>query len=470
MGYKDYIETAEGKSFLGGGSNLSEGEEYQAGKIYEVAGGQRVIYTPYETHPWNHFSTETTSYMIDFYTEAFDFQLKNAGLSDAFTPTKAGGQTWWLKEAFEFVAMIGLLGAVIPALSLLLKVPFFANVRTEDESLPVEKESNKGKKIALTVVALITSLIPAYYFPTFIKRSANLSTFASLAEDIMWICMIFVLGAWIIYFAFRMLRSEDDGEKARGIAWATTKAAIAISAVSLVLRYLAINANSIIQTGYYYNAPTANSIGFWALICEVIALLTIVIVHYIVRKKDGATIKSYGLTATLKQVGLALLISIILFIGLYLIVFIIGWLLNVDFRLWVYAIKSFEWHHFVSFLKYLPIYFIYYFINSIVVASNTKDVKGWKGTLYALFLNIGGLVIFLAYQYGKMFITGTAAVPYLNLESILLFGLVPTLALAAIFARKFYEKTNNIWTSAFFNTLLFTMIAIANTTVYLIAM
>ena len=77
--------------------------------------------------------------------------------------------------------------------------------------------------------------------------------------------------------------------------------------------------------------------------------------------------------------------------------------------------------------------------------------------------------MFLTVQYGRLFLTGTAAVPNLALEGILLFGLVPSLAIAAIFAKKFAEKTNNIWTSAFFNTFLFTMIAIANTAVYLLS-
>jgi hypothetical protein len=167
---------------------------------------------------------------------------------------------------------------------------------------------------------------------------------------------------------------------------------------------------------------------------------------------------------------MALLISVILFVGLYLVVFVIEWIFNTDFRIWVYAIKSFKWTHFVSFLRYVPVYFVFYFVNSLVVAANTKDVKGWKGYVYALFLNVGGLVIFLAVQYGRLFLTGAAGVPNLALPAILLFGLVPTLAVAAIYAKKFAEKTNNIWTSAFFNTFLFTMVAIANTAVYLIAM
>ena len=127
-------------------------------------------------------------------------------------------------------------------------------------------------------------------------------------------------------------------------------------------------------------------------------------------------------------------------------------------------------HHFTSFLKYIPVYFVFYFINSIVVASNTKDVKGWKGYLYAILLNAGGLILFTAYQYGKLFVTGRAYYPGLALQGIWLFGLIPSLSIAAIFAKKFYEKTNNIWMSAFFNTFLFTMIAVANTAVFLLSL
>ena len=461
--YKDYVETAEGKAFLG----LAADADAEAGKIYDYAGGQRVIYTPNETHPWNHFSTETTGYMIDFYDEAFAYQLNKAGLTDAFTPTEKSGQTWWLKEAFEFVALVGLFAAIIPAFCLLIKVPVLCKVKTSEESLPVEKETSKGKKIALTIVALLTSIIPAYYFPELISGStSNLTMFADLAEDIMYIAMVVALGAWIIYFVRRATGAEIQ-EDAKNVAWNVTKGSLVVGLACLFLRYLSLEGGSVIPTNWYFNAPTGSQIGFWAVISAAISLVVLTIVHYVAKKKDGATIKSYGLAANVKQVLLALLISVILFVGLYAVVFLIGWLLNTDFRLWVYAIKSFEWHHFVSFLHYLPVYFIYYFVNSIVVASNTKNVKGWKGYLYAIGLNIGGLVLFLALQYGKLFITGTAFVPTLALEGILLFGLVPSLAVAAIFAKKFYEKTNNVWASAFFNTFLFTMIAIANTTIYL---
>ena len=367
--------------------------------------------------------------------------------------------------------MIGLLAAVVPALALLMKVPFFAKVKTDEETLPVEKETTKGKKVGLVLVALLTSLIPAYYFPQLISGSASrIKMFFDLAESIIAIAILVAISAWFIYFAYRMTKGDENKEEAKKTALDVTKGALIVSFAALFLRFVAQKGGSLVPTNWYYNAPTGSSIGFWAVISAAISFVVLTIVHFVARKRDGATIKSYGLAANIKQVLLALLLAVILFVGLYAIVFLVGWLLNTDFRLWVYAIKSFEWHHVVSFLRYVPVYFVFYFVNSIVVAANTKDVKGFKGYMYAIGLNVLGLVLFLAYQYGKLFVTGTAYVPTLALEGILLFGLVPSLAVAAIFAKKFYEKTNNIWTSAFFNTFLFTMIAIANTTIYLLEM
>lgn len=497
--YKDFVETKTGKFYLGNGTNLGADESYAAGVFYNVkldaSGsyvtdgetyvGQRVIYTPYETHPQNHFSTESTSYMIEFYEEAFKYQM---GLhSDlnvtAYDLNDASGQIWWLKEGFEFIAMIGLFLAIIPAISLLLKVPFFAKVVTSDgeevkeETVETESTSEetvapvkKKSKIGVILSALIVSLIPAYYFPTFITKSANLATFVNLAEDIMYIVMLLVIAVWLIVFGIRMFKGEEEASKASGFAWSTTKGCIAVAVAAFALRFIASESAIILKEGYWWNAPTTNSIGYWALISAAISVLALVITHYTVNKRDGATIKSYGLRGNIKQILIALLMSVIVVAGIYAIVFLVDFIFRTDFRLWVYAVKSFGGHHFVAFLKYVPVFFIYYLVNAILVVANTKDIKGWKGHLYAIVLNIGGLVLFLAYHYGKVFLTGTAAVPTLALQPILLYGLIPSLALAAVFTKKIYEKTNNVWLAAFLNSILFTLITVANTTIYLLSM
>jgi len=505
--YKDWVETDTGRYYLGNGTNVDSMDDYAAGVFYDVklddAGeyvtsgetyvGQRVIYTPYETHPQNHFSTESTSYMIEFYDTAFAYQMGLHSDLDfnALDLGDAKGQIWWLKEAFEFVAMIGLFLAIIPAISLLLKVPFFAKVVTDNgevvEEVTTKKEEEveeettevkdvkvepvkKKSKVGLIITALLVSLIPAYYFPALITKNADLAIFAKLAEDIMYIVALFVIASWLIVVGVRMFKGEEAASSAKETAWKTTKASILIAFIALVIRYLSVNAADVLKEGYWFNAPTTNQIGYWALFAAMITLLATVIIHYTVSKKDGTTIKDYGVKASFKQVMIALLMAVIVVAGVYVVVFLVDLIFRTDFRLWVYAVKSFGLHHFVALLKYAPVFFIYYFINAISVVINTRDYKGWKGYLYAIALNVGGLVLFLIYHYGKLFLTGTAAYPTLALQPILLYGVIPSLALAAVFTKKIYEKTNNVWLAAFLNTILFTLITVANTTIYLLAM
>ena len=79
---------------------------------------------------------------------------------------------------------------------------------------------------------------------------------------------------------------------------------------------------------------------------------------------------------------------------------------------------------------------------------------------------VGGLVVFLALQYGLLFFTQRALVPNQALNPILLFALIPSLIVATFYTKKLYEETGNVYTGAFLNTILMTLILAANTTTY----
>ena len=84
----------------------------------------------------------------------------------------------------------------------------------------------------------------------------------------------------------------------------------------------------------------------------------------------------------------------------------------------------------------------------------------------AILLNAGGITVYLLRQYLTLFATGVAAHPTQALSSILLVAMVPTLAIAACFSRALYKRTGNIWTPAFFNAILMTLMTLANTCIY----
>lgn len=129
---KNFVETASGKMFLG----KSGKEEATAGKFYEVDSGvltyegnpireaqtgKHIIYTPSETHPWNHFSRETTADLIRFYDEAFEgVRAKSQTTADL----AADNQIWFFKELGNLIAMCGFFLLLVPVMELLLKLPF----------------------------------------------------------------------------------------------------------------------------------------------------------------------------------------------------------------------------------------------------------------------------------------------------------------------------------------------------------
>ena len=102
---------------------------------------------------------------------------------------------------------------------------------------------------------------------------------------------------------------------------------------------------------------------------------------------------------------------------------------GVDFRIWTLAVRTFKVEHLLVALRYLPVFFIYYFVNTVALNANTRGRRG--GTALAIGLNIGGLVVWLALQYGLDFATGVAMYPAQALNGILLVALAPCLAITS---------------------------------------
>ena len=189
-----------------------------------------------------------------------------------------------------------------------------------------------------------------------------------------------------------------------------------------------------------------------------------VITYYFVNKPNGVNIESYGIKAKPSTVLAALATAVVAFVAGYLLLFIINSIFNVDFRIWTWAVKVFKTEHFLTMLKYLPLYFVFYLIITVLINVNSRAMK--HGYWYSILSTSIGLVLWLVIQYGTFYISGVAAWPTQGMISIGLLATIPSLIVATIFTRKIYESTNNVWTAGIFNSLLFTMIPVANTLLY----
>jgi pimeloyl-ACP methyl ester carboxylesterase len=458
--YKDFTEDEVGLKFLG---RDDEGTADQ-GVFYDRDGGQRVIYTPNETHPLNTWSLATGLDTITFFEEAFTYQLDlhNLGeLEDYGITTGATGQVWWLKEAFTLIALIGLVGLIFPLFMLITKLPLFNKVYKEEAADEVNVVvSNNASKTLKAIIITATTLIAMFYLTHFMDRSAGLTTLANAMYYVIGAVAIFTLLVWVA----AVVKNDESSVK---LANKVTLGAFVVSFVAIAYRWFLTN-TQIMTRFEYWSAPSINTIAYWAIASAGLILLVVFITTPIFN--FGKNVENpYGLKTSPKQLLASLLVAVGLVVGLLFLVALVEWVFLTDFRIYTFAIKIFNSHQFVAALRYMPMLFIYYFAAGVTIFVNTKNCKGWKGDLLATFLLIGPIVLFLIYQYSVLFATGVAAYPTFSLSAILCVGLIPLLTIAAIVMRRFAEKTGNIWTGVFFTTIFFTLIALANTTVYLIS-
>ena len=435
--HKDYVSTPDGMTFLG------QTEPAQANTWYETAdGGRRIIYEPAQTHPWNHFSKNTTANAVEFYTEAFKDYNKDLNAIDA------NNQVWQLKEVFECVALVGFVFLIIGIASLLIELPFFNKVKTELKPLP--SLEGTGSKIGTFALLLCLILVPGIFFSPLMDGGAEMLGVLTYAG-----CAFAVAG--LVGFIYSLVKKENRK------AILTGSICVMIAGTALAL----ITHNSMYETGLFWNALGVNSIAYWTIACAAISLLAMSVVYVVSKADKGVTFKHYGVTFNPVKILLSILIAIITYAVAYGVLFLVDLIFKADFRIWTFAFKTFDFNICPTILKYFPTFLAYYVVSTaaITINTNTEKMQGVKGYLLAIALNAGGGLLWLIHQYGTLFTTGVAAHPGSALSGIVLVAMIPTLSIAAIISRNLCKKTGSIWLPAVLNALLMTTMTIANTMV-----
>ncbi|NMB37727.1 MAG: hypothetical protein GX993_06810 [Bacteroidales bacterium] len=461
MYYKDWInESITGPMFLG----LKDGEVGKSGQFYDVESGpiimdgnvvresqtgKHIVYLVDETHAKNHFSVKVQKHIIDFFQTAFrGVTPKTMTLANM----TSSNQVWWLKEAGNFIALIGFFMFFVPFISLITKFGFFKKAVTE-ETAPVPAPATRAGRIVFWVATIIFAVLPAIlYIPVTMKIPTSLRIIEIVA-------IIFAAVMLVIGILARAKASKDTSGKYSSYA----RGAFISTVISVILVVVLI-AYKLFDLNPWFNQTTTNWTAYWALILGLIFAVVAVITYYFANKPNGVSIDAYGIRIKLSHVISAFVTAFVAFAVGYLLLFIIQGIFNVDFRIWTWAVKVFKVEHFLTMLKYLPLYFIFYLSLTVLLNVNSRALK--HGYLYSIISTCAGLVLWMAIQYGALYVRGLAAWPTQGMISIGLLATIPNLIVATIFTKKIYDITNNVWTASFFNALLFTMIPVANTLLY----
>ena len=439
--YKDYVSTPDGLLFLQQESGATANTWYDTSD-----GGKRIIYEPSQTHPWNHFSKTTTGYAVEFYTTAF------ANFASGIKNIPANSQVWMLKEFFELIALIGFVMFIVPLVNLLVKLPFLREAKVELVK-PAAIATGFGAKFAGIVIMAVAILLPAIFFEALYDvdptgQAVQALRFLALAVGV----------AGLIGFIMA-LRTKAEKKYVVGTCFVTV-AGLLLALLTKLPLY---------QNLTFWTAPVVNNIAYWTIGAALISLIVMSVVYVGSKASEGASFSTYGIKVPVKTVCASFVTALLTVIILFVVLFIIDAIFKTDFRIWTFAFKTFDANILPAVCKYVPTFFAFYLIStaSIFVNTNTESMKGLKGYCLAIAMNAGGIFLWLVRQYVTLFATGVAAHPNASLSGIVLVAMVPTLAIAAILSRALYKRTGNVWTPAFLNAMLMTIMTVANTTVYL---
>jgi len=198
---RDFIHNSMAQSFLYFGTNPESREKRQAGTVYlnQIDGKQamRIIYTPSILHPWSHFSQQSTSATIHFFSEALG----------APKPIDTGNQIWQWKVVFNLLGLVGFFIFVVCFTILVSFTPFFASLRSQEIRRPLETRGSDKLCfwLGLIVSCLFATLlyVPILNgFPSFtVVRTWNIAQSSSFGISI-WaaFCGIFSIIIMVITY------------------------------------------------------------------------------------------------------------------------------------------------------------------------------------------------------------------------------------------------------------------------------
>jgi len=220
---------------------------------------------------------------------------------------------------------------------------------------------------------------------------------------------------------------------------------------------------------WFFPQRMNNSVMLWAAFNGAIGIIIFLLSFYLFGKHHGVNKKSWGIQISYTELTKTLFLGIIVFILYYFILFLTYYLFHVDYRFWFMGVRIFQPEMLLVLLMYTPLFFIFFFSNSLRVNGSMRfeNQVEWKSMLLAGFANSLGLIMIIIIQYSTYAMSGTVFWTTNWLSVNLLFGIVPMMFILPYFNRIFFNMTGRVYLGPIITCLIFIMILSTNTVVYL---
>jgi len=223
------------------------------------------------------------------------------------------------------------------------------------------------------------------------------------------------------------------------------------------------------QLTWFFPQRMNNAVMLWALLNGTVGFLMFWFSYHFFGRKNNITPSMWGVKISIPEIFKTLMLAFFLFVSFFLILFTVYYFFHVDYRFLFMGVRVFQPELLLLLLMYVPFFFIFFLSNSLRInsAMRFKKEREWKSMLLGGIGNSLGLILIVIVQYTTFFSTGTVYWMDGWLYVNLLFAVVPMMFVLPYFNRYFFRMTGRIYLGPMVTCLIFVMILISNTVIYL---
>jgi hypothetical protein len=261
--------------------------------------------------------------------------------------------------------------------------------------------------------------------------------------------------------------------RGRLLFWALFATAALIACFSYIpmskLSQVLFVAASTREQTWFFPQRMNNAVMMWAVLNGLVGFLMFWLTFRFHGKQHGITPEMWGVKIGRAELSRTFGLAVTLFVLYFLLLFTIYYVLHVDYRFLFMGVRIFRPVELVLLFVYAPFFFIFFLSSSLRVnaAMRTEGQPEWKGMLIAGIGNSLGLMLIVVVQYVTFAATGTVYWTDGWLYVNLLFAVVPMMFVLPYFNRYFFRMTGRIYLGPMVTCLVFIMILLTNTVVYL---
>lgn len=300
-----------------------------------------------------------------------------------------------------------------------------------------------------------------------------ISLIAALASIVPMGQLLLVTGRFkpLVHAVPKPLRAPTG--RGRALFWTTFAIGALIACFSYIplamLSQKLFVAASTRQLTWFFPQRMNNAVMLWAVLNGTVGFLMFWLSYRYFGRRNGVTPASWGVQTSVRELASTFVLALALFVAFFLTLFTVYYFLHVDYRFLFMGVRVFQPELLILLAMYVPFFFVFFLSSSLRTnaAMRFEGQQEWRSMLLGGVANSIGLFLIVVVQYVTFAATGmvywTDGWLYVNL----LFGVVPMMFVLPYLNRYFFRMTGRIYLGPMVTCLIFAMILISNTVIYL---